>query len=81
MVGIKNGVNKMKFGEFLTSKVHGSTIVKVIWPERGKISSGYPADYKSEQSMLNANVFDLLITPGEDYHVMVWLTTCDITML
>ena len=72
----------MKFREFLTSKIHGAAVVKVIWPERGKRATGHPADYKNENSMLNANVFDFMVCPDDsDANIIVWLTGSDFTMI
>ena len=73
----------MKFQEFITGKTHAGAKVKIIWPERGKRASGFPAEYKNEMSILNANVFDFLISPNDDTEcdVIVWLTGSDISML
>lgn len=73
----------MKFQEFLTGKTHSGAVVKIIWPERGKRAKGYPADYKNETSILNANVFDFLVTPHDDVEadIIVWLTGGDISKL
>lgn len=73
----------MKFRDFLTGKCHDGAILKVIWPEKNKIATGYPSDFKEEMSMMNANVFDFMILQhsGKDYDVMVWLTKTDLTMI
>lgn len=71
----------MTFGEFLHSRVHAGTIVKVIWPERNKSATGYPGDFKTEVSMMKANVFDFLITQHDktfvDYDVICWISARD----
>lgn len=75
----------MKFQEMLSSKIHAGSIIKVVWPERNKIATGHPADFKTEPSMLAANVFDFLITQHDksicDYDVIVWLTQGDVSMI
>ena len=75
----------MKFSEFLASKVDAKAIVKIMWPERNKSATGNPADFKTEMSIMNANVFDFLVTQHDksiiNYDVIVWLTMSDVTML
>lgn len=75
----------MKFSEFLASKVDAKAIVKIMWPERNKSATGNPADFKTEMSIMNANVFDFLVTQHDksiiNYDVIVWLTKSDVTML
>lgn len=71
----------MTFGEFLHSRVNPGAIIKIIWPEKNKTATGYPADFKGEVTMLRANVFDFLITQHDksttDYDVILWLSTRD----
>lgn len=70
----------MTFGEFLHRNVNAGAVIKAMWPERGKSATGFPADFKSECSMLNAKVIDMLITSHDntsDYDVMLWLSTKD----
>ncbi len=75
----------MTFSDMLNSKVHAGAIIKVVWAERNKIATGHPADFKSEPSMLAANVFDFLITQHDktlcEYDVLVWLTQGNVSML
>ena len=73
----------MKFSEFLAGRCHSEAKIKIIWPERNKIATGQPGEFKNEMSIMNANVFDFLIQPtaNTDYDVMVWLTKTDQTMI
>lgn len=73
----------MTFQDFLVNKCHEEAMIKVIWPERNRIATGKPDDFKNEMAMISARVFDLMITGhnNTNYDVIVWLTKTDQTMI
>ena len=71
----------MTLGRFLAGKVNSQAKVKVIWPEKNLTAEGKPVDFMTNPTMLAGNVFDFMVVdPGADYSVIVWLTKSKDTM-
>ena len=72
----------MKLSTFLAKYVNDESQVKVIFPEKNVSAIGTPDDFfKGEISVLNANVFDFMITKLEvGYSALIWITKTDYTM-
>lgn len=72
----------MKFSTFLAKNVNNAATVKAVFPEKNMTAVGHPVDFlKGEISMLNANIFDYMITdPAVGYNVIIWLTRTNDTM-
>lgn len=67
---------------FLAKNVNNQAKVKAVFPEKNISAIGHPIDFlKGETAMLNANIYDYMISdPEAGYNVIVWLTRTNDTM-
>ena len=71
----------MKLNTFLARNVNNAAMVKAVFPEKNMTAVGHPVDFQGDISMLNANIFDYMITdPAAGYNVIIWLTRTNDTM-